>query len=279
MGHVTTGLDALAASKDLAAFAQANGWTYLPTAAPPALGPSLWEQASNGIVHDKIAGPGWEAGRITGGSNTAAKVEQRGGWTVTTSVTVSTPQQSVDLGYLSITLPTRLPQMILDAKSNDRGPFSSLMKKPKASQTLSLEGDFTSHFRLYVPTGYERDALYVFTPDLMGLLIDETGDLDVEIRDDQLIVYKPGGFDLTDPAIWARFDRIKETVGAKAWDQTDRYKDERSSQLDFGQVAPEGRRLRKRVPKIVWLVLGFIGLSFLIIVGAFVIAIGQVFLH
>lgn len=279
MGAVTTGLDALAASQDLAAFAQANGWTYSPTAAPPALGPSLWEQASNGIVRDKIAGPGWEAGRITGGSNTAEKVEQRGGWTVTTSVSVSTPIKSVDLGYLAITLPTRLPHMILDAKSNDRGPFSSLMKKPKAAQALSLEGDFDTHFRLYVPTGYERDALYVFTPDLMGLLIDETGDLDVEIRDDQLIVYRPGGFDLTDPAIWTRFERIRETVGAKAWTQTDRYTDDRATKLEFGQVAPEGRRLRKRVPKVVWLVLGFVGLTFLIIAGAFVIAIGQVFLH
>ena len=58
---------------------------------------------------------------------------------------------------------------------------------------------------------------------------------------------------------------------------TDRYAD--AASLDFGQVAPTGRRLRKRVPKIVWLVLGFIGLSFLIIAGGFVIAIGQVFLH
>jgi hypothetical protein len=276
VGPVTTGLDNLAASKDLAAFAQANGWTYSPTAAPPALGPSLWEQASSGIVRDKIAGPGWEAGRITGGSNSASKVEQKGGWTVTTTVSVSTPKPSIDLGYLSITLPTRLPNMILDAKSNDSGPFSSLLKRPKASQALSLEGDFDSHFRLFVPTGYERDALYVFTPDLMALLIDETGDLDVEIRDNQLIVYKPGGFDLADPSVWTRFDRIRETVGAKAWSQTDRYTDERAATLQFGDVAPEGRRLRKKIPRGVWFGLAFAGIVLVFVFGTIAFVISQV---
>lgn len=39
---------------------------------------------------------------------------------------------------------------------------------------LSLEGDFDRYFTLYCPGDYERDALYVFTPDLLALLIDES---------------------------------------------------------------------------------------------------------
>lgn len=244
---------------DLSGYARSNGWAYDATAEPPALGAGLWERVSLGVVRDRVTGDGWEAGRVTGGERSAQSVEQRGGWTVTRTVHVSTPASSIDLGYLAITLPRRLPHMVLDATSNDRGSFSSLLNRPTSDQRLSLEGDFDTHFRLFVPTGYERDALYVFTPDLMGLLIDETGDLDVEIRDDRLIVYKPGGFDLRDSTTWARFAEIRRTVGAKAWSQTDMYLDDRvaAPTLRFAgaadnEVGSGGSRLRSRVPRMVW---------------------------
>ncbi len=89
-------------ARDLAGFASANGWSYAPTAAPPALGEGLWEQVASGTVRDRIAGDGWEAGRITGGSRSAQRTEEHGGWTVSTSVSVSTPDRAIDLGYLAI---------------------------------------------------------------------------------------------------------------------------------------------------------------------------------
>jgi len=49
----------LASPGGLPAFAHANGLTYEATAKPPALGPSLWEQVSNGTVRNKITGNGW----------------------------------------------------------------------------------------------------------------------------------------------------------------------------------------------------------------------------
>ncbi|GAA3946832.1 hypothetical protein [Microbacterium soli] len=241
---------------DLPGFAAANGWSYEPTADPPALGHSLWEQVSQGTVHNRIRGDRWEAGRITGGDRTARRVEKRGAWTVTTSVSISIPQASIDLGYLSIRLPRRMPHMVLDATANDRGPFSSLLKRPRADQRLSLEGDFDSHFRLYTPNGYETDALYVFTPDFMALLIDETGDLDVEIRDDHLVVYRPGGFDLADVATWERFERLRRILAAKAWDRTVLYADDHDPADLAYDIAEPGRRLRQRAPRIVWLAVG-----------------------
>ena len=261
--HLNTG--PLASPGGLPAFAHANGLTYEATAKPPALGSSLWEQVSNGTVRNKIAGNGWEAGHVTGGNNTASRTEQVGRWQVTKSVSVNTPTRSIDLGYLAITLPRRLAHMLLDARSNDRGLFSSLLNKPREAQHLALEGDFDTHFRLYVPAGYERDALYVFTPDFMALLIDESGDLDVEIRDDRLIVYKPGGFALTDPATWQRFTRILETTGALAWDRTEMYSDDRADApaLSFAgvstrEVAVSGRRLRRGLPRGAWLGIGVV---------------------
>ena len=280
---MTDALDQLAATGDLPAFAAANGWRYDATATPPA-SVGLWEQVSTGVVRDRITGDGWEAGRITGGDREASHVEQRGGWTVTTTVSISTPVRSVDVGYLAITLPRRVPNMVLDARSNDRGPFSSLIRRPAAHQHLSLEGDFDTRFRLYVPTGYERDALYVFTPDLMALLVDETGDLDVELRDDQLIVSKPGGFDLADPTTWRRFDRIRATVGAKTWNRTDLYADERAApELQYdaaGTVAADGARLRGRMPKLGWILIAA-GAGFLLVFGGamaiVLVAVGSAF--
>lgn len=248
------GIQHLTEPNGLPAFARANGWAYAPTAEVPALGASLWEQVSNGSVRDRVSGSGWEAGRIVGGDRTASRVEQRGRWTVTTRVSVSAPERSIDLGYFAITLPRKLPNFVLDADRNDRGPFSSLLNRPRSSQRLPLEGDFDSHFRLYAPKGYERDALYVFTPDLMALLIDETGDLDVEVRDDRFIVTKPGGFDFRSPATWERLGHILDTVGAKTRTRTDMYADERvvggalqSAGPSSAEVAPAGQRL-KRVP-------------------------------
>lgn len=231
---------------DLPAFASANGVGYEATGLPPAT-TGIFEAAAEGVVRDRITGPGWEIGELGGG--TTRQVEQRELFglpmTVTTSVSMPTPTGG-PTGYLAITLPRRMPHMILDARGNDPRFGSSLPRPPVLDQHLSLEGDFDSHFRLFVPSGYERDALYVFTPDLMALMIDEAGDFDVELRDDRLFVYARGGFRLQDPATWTRFARIIAVVGAKALDRTDRYADDRTGDRGLDRVAPEGARLRRR---------------------------------
>lgn len=256
-------------NEQIAALAAASGWRYEAEGNPPALGDGLWEQASSGVARDQVSGDGWEAGNITGGERSASRTEQRGRLTITRTVSVSTPERSMRIGYLAMTLPRRLPHLLLDATGNGR----ERRQRPTRDQRLSLEGDFDRHFHLYAPRGYERDALYVFTPDLMALLIDETGDLDVEVRDDRLIVLRPGGFDLADPATWQRFARIRATVGQKAWSQTDLYADERAAPASLtldgssdandeagtdatNTVAREGRRLRRRIPAMVWVGIG-----------------------
>jgi hypothetical protein len=100
-----------------------------------------------------------------------------------------------------IQLDRALPHMVLDAVQNDRKILgqrvSNLPARFDLAQRLSREGDFDRYFTLYAPADYERDALYVFTPDLMALLIDEAGSgeggsMDVEIIDDRMYVYAPG---------------------------------------------------------------------------------------
>lgn len=162
-------------------------------------------------------------------------------------------------GFLALQLHRALPHMVLDSTANNG--FLGTTGLPtgfRRDQVLELEGDFNRHFTLYCPREYERDALYVFTPDLMALLIDHAAPFDVEIVDRWLFVYSPTRFDLLDPGVHERLRRIVDTVGAKTLSRTDRYVDERVEQpggRSIGDVAPDvvapsGRRLRRRVPVV-----------------------------
>jgi hypothetical protein len=151
--------------------------------------------------------------------------------------------------------------MLLDSRANN-GMFgsSNLPSAFRRDQVLSLEGDFDRYFTLYCPRQYERDALYVFTPDLMALLIDEAAPYDVEIIDRWLFVYAARPFPLADPHTYQRLLRIVATVGRKALSQTDRYRDERVGDFDANIVAPAGRRLRSGIPIATLIVVGVVAL-------------------
>jgi hypothetical protein len=149
-------------------------------------------------------------------------------------------------GYLALKLDRKLPNMVLDSKANN-GLFGStnLPQVFSRDQVLKLEGDFDKYFTLYCPSQYQADALYVFTPDLMALLIDDAAPFDVEIVDDWMFVYSAQVFEPLDAATYARLFRIVQTVGAKAVSQTENYRDDRvAASPGAGIVAPQGQRLR-----------------------------------
>src|SRR5690606_27767455 len=158
-------------------------------------------------------------------------------------------------GFLALELDRRLPHMVLDATANN-GLFggTNLPARFDRSQVLSLEGDFDRYFTLYCPREYERDALYVFTPDLMAILIDEAAPYDVEIVDDWMFVYSRTPFDLAHRPTLERLFRIVETVGAKTLRQTVRYADERIGDFSADIVAPAGARLKRGVSIVAVLV-------------------------
>lgn len=152
-------------------------------------------------------------------------------------------------GFLAIELDRNLPHMVLDSKANN-GLFggSNLPASFDKDQILSLEGDFDRYFTLYCPKEYERDALYVFTPDLMALLIDNAAPFDVEIVDAWMFVYSSSAFPVAQPAVYQRLLRIVETVGTKTLTQTDRYQDDRAAApFAANIVAPQGTRLKRGV--------------------------------
>jgi len=190
-------------------------------------------------------------------------------------------------GYVAMRLERKLPHMVLDAVGNN-GLFgtSNLPRAFGRDQILSLEGDFNTYFTLYCPREYERDALYVFTPDLMALLIDNASALDVEIVDDWMFVYSMQPFALDEPGALEPLFGVIETVGAKTLTQTDRYRDDRASastavdepssaspsvapaiRLPTDEVAPQGRRLSRGVPTAA--ILTFIG--FVVVMYTFIL--------
>ncbi|UOE43287.1 hypothetical protein [Agromyces larvae] len=106
-------------------------------------------------------------------------------------------------GYVAVKLGVPLPHIVLDAVGNNELFGSNLPMAFDRAQRLSLEGDFDRHFTLYCPAGYERDALYLFTPDIMARFVDNAAALDVEIVDDWLFLYAKRDFSTLDPAMWA----------------------------------------------------------------------------
>ncbi|GAA3596599.1 hypothetical protein GCM10022198_20670 [Klugiella xanthotipulae] len=147
-------------------------------------------------------------------------------------------------GYLAFQLDRRLPHIVLDSLSNNP-LWSNLPDAFNRDQRLSLEGDFDRYFTLYCPREYERDALYILTPDVMALLIDHAAPFDVEIVDDLVFVYSAAPFDHNGMNAFVRMWQVLDTVGAKTLRQTHRYADERVPDRSLNVVAPPGRRLRR----------------------------------
>jgi hypothetical protein len=168
-------------------------------------------------------------------------------------------------GFMALSLDRALPNMVLDARSNNTFlGMSNLPELFRKDQVLHLEGDFNKHFTLYCPRQYERDALYVFTPDLMALLIDEAAPFDVEIVDTWMFVYSATPVNPVDPKVLDRYFRIIDTVGSKTLSQTARYADERIGDPAVNLVAPQGQRLRGRAPIIAIVVIALWLASFFV---------------
>lgn len=141
--------------------------------------------------------------------------------------------------FLAVPLERPLPHMVLAA------PGSPLDAKVDGVR-LSLEGDFDRHFDLVVPSGYERDALYVFTPDLMALLIDHAAGCSAEVVDDHVLFYPPFPARQTvldDEEFHRTLIGIAGTVGRKAASRSVNYRDDRSDAPNH-RIGADGRRLR-----------------------------------
>lgn len=220
-------------------FARANGMQWYPQIADPGY---------PGVIFDR--GSGRTA--YSGARATSGRALDIGNYRYATGS--GDDRTMHHWGFMALRLDRRIPHCVVDARRNNSLFGASSLGSFSKDQELRLEGDFNKHFTLYCPRGYEPDALYIFTPDLMALLIDQSSAFDVEIVDDWMFVYSTTPWDTLDPAAWARLFAIADTVGRKALSQTARYRDERGAAATApsgsaeNAVAPPGRRLTRSLP-------------------------------
>ncbi len=242
-------------------FAQANGMTWHAEALAPPLPGMIF-----GLGHSR------RASDVLRGSD--PRFVEFANYRYTTGSGKN--QTTHQWGYVAVHLSTPLPHIVLDALGNNALFGSNLPASFDKEQHLSLEGDFDRFFSLYCPRGYESDALYLFTPDIMARFIDNAAALDVEIVDDWLFLYAKRDFSTLDPATWAwLFAAVAALLDKFA--QWERWRDDRlagaaapaplagsvggevgATALPFAAptatlrpppgVAPQGRRLTRRVP-------------------------------
>ncbi|MBY0688019.1 DUF3137 domain-containing protein [Microbacterium marinilacus] len=130
-------------------------------------------------------------------------------------------------GYASVQLGTRLPHIVLDARGNNSlAGHTNLPRDLDPRQRLRLEGDFDRYFTLYCPRDYERDALYLFTPDIMARFVDHAAEFDVEIVDDRLFLYAKRPLATLDPETW-EWLRATLAVLTEKVEQWRRWRDDR----------------------------------------------------
>lgn len=143
-----------------------------------------------------------------------------------------------------IPLPAEAPRITLRSRRGG-GALSVLPRRPTGRSQLRLEGDFSDVFEVSVPHGYETDALYVLTPDLMAILLDESADLDLEIVDRTLHLYLPA-VDLTDEIELHGFLTVIAALHDRFGRRTLLYRDEAAEPLDSQSYRREGDTLSER---------------------------------
>ncbi|MEV4737299.1 MULTISPECIES: hypothetical protein [unclassified Microbacterium] len=278
----------------LSRFAAANAMTYLDRIDAPPLPGMIFQAGSGRMSTDVLRG-------------TEPRFVEFGNYQYTTSNGKNS--QTHRWGYVAVKLDVPLPNIVLDALGNN-GLGGSIATGFRRDQRLSLEGDFDRYFSLFCPEGYEVDALYLFTPDVMARFIDHAAELDVEIVDDWLFLYTRREASTLDPATWAWLFGAVGALLVKL-DQWARWRDERlrlaagppaaatgptpaqpqhpsvapatggAPALPFAApsglltpppigVAPPGRRLRRRSP---WVILGIV-FGALLLVGLAPFALG-----
>ncbi|GAA2086424.1 hypothetical protein GCM10009840_25060 [Pseudolysinimonas kribbensis] len=215
------------------AFARANGFAFSPQDLPPAYPGLIFGLGSSRQVREHVM-------------STSGRFFDMGGYVYTTGSGKN--RSTHHWSFLAVRLDRRMPNIVLDSRANNGIIGSNLPVALARDQVLHLEGDFDRYFTLYCPKDYATDALYVFTPDLMALLIDEAAPFDVELVDDWFFAYSSRRLDMSAPGTYQRLFRIIDTVGAKTLHQTEHYRDDRvANSITANVVAPQGARLRHGV--------------------------------
>jgi hypothetical protein len=173
----------------IAAFAWANGWAYADLLEDTRRQGTAFARVRRGQERAVIACDDERMPFELGMHRSVARGQE--------AATIQRP-----FAFIEVPLPSSVPHIVL---ANRRRSIIPSLGLGRGAARMALEGEFADTFRLIVPEGYQEDALYIFTPDLMARVLDLGSSAEIELVSNRLYVYLPGG---------TRFDRADTMAGA-----------------------------------------------------------------
>lgn len=161
----------------VAAFAWRNGWAYADTLEGTRRPGSAFTRVLHGRERAVVACDDPRMPFELGVHHSVSRGQQ--------GATIQRP-----FAFIELPLPSSVPHIVL---ANRRRSIIPTLGLGRGAARMDLEGDFAKTFRLIVPEGYQQDALYIFTPDLMARVIDLGSGAEIELVSDRLYVYLPAG--------------------------------------------------------------------------------------
>lgn len=130
--------------------------------------------------------------------------------------------------FIELPLPSSVPHIVL---ANRRRSIVPTLGLGRGAARMELEGEFAKVFRLIVPEGYQTDALYTFTPDLMARVLDLGRGAEIELVSDRLYVYLPGSTRFDRPATMAAALVLAEEFHRRFAARTALYRDDAAGEI------------------------------------------------
>ncbi|KXK60435.1 hypothetical protein AWW66_18765 [Micromonospora rosaria] len=132
--------------------------------------------------------------------------------------------ESLRWSYFALTLGQRMPQIVLDARTDEgRLLGSTLPVQPAKDRRTPLGGPFEEAFRLFCPPEAEGWARALFTPDIVARFVGpgKTA-FDVEVVEDRLFVYSHlRSLSCCDPQTWRWMSETADALYARLEDLDD----------------------------------------------------------
>lgn len=199
----------------IAAFAWSNGWAYAD-------------------VLERTRRPGAAFERVRRGQERAVVVcdDERMPFELGTHHSIARGQEAATIqrpfAFIELPLPSSVPHIVL---ANRRRSIIPTLGLGRGAARMDLEGEFAGVFRLIVPEGYQQDALYIFTPDLMARVLDLGSGAEIELVSDRLYVYLPGSTRFDRPETMAAALVIAEDFHRRFAARTELYRDDDAGEL------------------------------------------------
>jgi len=130
--------------------------------------------------------------------------------------------------FIELPLPASVPHIVL---ANKRRSIIPTLGLGRGAARMELEGEFAKVFRLIVPEGYQQDALYIFTPDLMARVLDLGSGAEIELVSDRLYVYLPASTRFDRAGTMAAAVTVAEEFHRRFAARTALYRDENAGEI------------------------------------------------